>query len=150
MTRKLFVFSNPKDTWNILKQLTGEQIFYEVNDETYLDASFAHDRSEPELEQLSLPMSTAPEDFINEVNVAKAFQSRKLKSSSGCDGLSNLPLKYAARELSTVFTDLFQLSICTGELPDSWRTARITPLPKRIIFGCLSKNASDWVQSGAP
>ncbi len=84
-----------------------------------LNASFIHDRSAPELEPLSLPMSTAPEDFIDEVNVTKAFQSLKLKSSSGHDGLSNLALKYAARELSAVFTDLFQLSISTGVLPDS-------------------------------
>ncbi len=73
-------------------------------------------------------MSTAPEDFINGVNVTKAFQSLKLKSSSGPDGLSNLPLKYAAKELSAVFIDMFQLSINTGVLPDSWRTTRISPL----------------------
>ncbi len=83
------------------------------------------------LEPLSLLMTTAPEHFINEVNVTKAFQSLKLKSSSGPDGPSNLSLKYAAKELSTVFTDLFQLSISTGVLPDSWRTTRITPLPKK-------------------
>ncbi len=84
---------------------------------------------------MPLPMSTTPEDFIKEVNVTKAVQSINLKSSSGYDGLSNLPLKYAARELSTVFTDLFQLSISTGALQESRR---------------LSKNVSDCVQSGAP
>ncbi len=94
-------------------------------------ASFIHDRSAPDLEPLSLPMSIAPEDFVNEVNVTKAFQSLKLKSSSGPDGLSNLALKYAARKLSAVFTDLFQLSFSTGVLADSWCTARITPLPKK-------------------
>ncbi len=78
---------------------------YIVNDKTSLDehnASFIHDRSAPDLELLSLPMSKTPEGFIN---VTKAFQSLKLKSSSGHDGLSNLALRYAARELSAVFTD---------------------------------------------
>ncbi len=84
ITRRLFIFSNPKDTWNALKQLTGEHFSYNVNDETSLDdlnASFINDRSAPELEPLSLPMSTAPEGFISKVNVTKAFQSLKLKSS---------------------------------------------------------------------
>ncbi len=75
-------------------------------------------------------MGTAPEDFINEVDVAEAFQSPKLKSSQAMMA-SSLPLKYVARELSAVFADLFQLSINTGVLPDSWRTIRITPLPKK-------------------
>ncbi len=62
--------------WNALKQLTGEEISYNVNDETSsddLNASFIHDLRAPELEQLPLPMITTPEGFINEVNVAKAF-----------------------------------------------------------------------------
>ncbi len=56
-TRRLFAFSNPKDAWNILKQLTGERSSYNANDERSLDelnASFM--RGEP----FSLPMSTAP------------------------------------------------------------------------------------------
>ncbi len=87
-----------------------------MNIEINLDefnTSFIHDHNASDLEPLSLPMSTVPEDFINEVNVTKPFQSLKLKSSSGPDSLSNLPLTYAAKELSTVFTDLFQLSIST-------------------------------------
>ncbi len=82
--------------------LTGEGVSSTVNVEIglyELNASFIHDRNAPDREPLSLPMSAAPEDFINEVNVTKAFQSLKLKSSSGPDGLFNLPLKYAAKEL---------------------------------------------------
>ncbi len=37
ITRRLFVFRNPKDTWNALKQLTGEQFSYNINDEISLD-----------------------------------------------------------------------------------------------------------------
>ncbi len=101
ITRRPFAFRNPIDTWNALKQLTGKQFSYSINDEISLDdlhASFIHDHSAPELEPLSLAMSL----MFNEVNVTKAFQSLKLKSSSGHDGLSNLALKYAARELSAV------------------------------------------------
>ncbi len=48
ITRRLFAFSNPKDTWNILKQLTREHFSYNVNDETRieeLNVSLMHDRS---------------------------------------------------------------------------------------------------------
>ncbi len=95
-----------------------------------LKASFIHDHNAPDLEPLTFPMSTAPLNFINEVNVTKAFQSLKLNSSSGPDGLSNLPLKYLAKELSTVFTVMFWLSISTGVLPNSWNPT-ITPLRKK-------------------
>ncbi len=88
-------------------------------------------------------MSTAPKNFINEVYVTKAFQSLKLKSSSGPDGFPNLPLKYAAKELSAAFTDLFQLSISTGVLQESH-------ICQKVIYGRLSKNASNCMQSGAP
>ncbi len=93
----------------ILKQLTGEHLSY-VNDGTSLDElndSLKHDRSAPDLEPLPLPMCTTPEGFINEVNVTKAFLSLQLKSSSGHDGLSKIVIKYAPRELSAAFPDLF-------------------------------------------
>ncbi len=51
-----------------------------------------------------VPMSTAPENFINGVNVTEAFQSLKLNSSLDPDGLSYLPLKCAVRDPSVVFT----------------------------------------------
>ncbi len=87
-------------------------------------------------------MSTAPDGFINEVNVTNAFQSLKLKSSSGHDGLSNLALKYAAREL---FPAVHQHR----------RTSRLLahyknhPSAQKVIYGRLSKNVADFVQSGA-
>ncbi len=76
ITRRLYAFSNPKETWNILKQFTGEHFFYNVNNGTSLDkinASVIHDRSAPDLEPLSLPMSTAFEGFINGVNFTRAL-----------------------------------------------------------------------------
>ncbi len=103
------------------KVTNWQTCFYTVNVEISLDelnASFIHDRNAPDLEPLSLPMSTAPKDFINEVNVTKAFQSLKPKYSSGPGGLPNLPVKYVAKELSAVFTDLLQLSMSTGVLQE--------------------------------
>ncbi len=44
------------------------------------------------------------DDFTEEVDVTKALQYLKLKSSSGADGFSNPPLKYAACALSAVST----------------------------------------------
>ncbi len=55
--------TTPKDTRNILKEHPGEPSLDE------LKVSFIHDHSAPELEPLSLPMRTVPEDFINEVSV---------------------------------------------------------------------------------
>ncbi len=111
-----------------------------------LNTSSIHDCNAPDLEPLSLPMSTAPEDFINEVNVTKPFQSFKLKSSSGPDGLSNLPLKYGAKELLAVFTDLFQLSISTLRTTRFLAYYKNHTSARKVIFDRLSKNASDCMR----
>ncbi len=145
VTSKLLASNIPKDAWRLLRLLTGERASPTVNVDISLDelnASFIHDRNAPDLEPLTLPMSPAQEDFINEVNATKDFQPLKLKSSSGPDGLSNLPLKCAAKELSVVFTHLLQLSISAGVLHEP-------PHCKKAICR-LSKNASDCMQSGAP
>ncbi len=100
VTSKLLESNTPKDIWRILRLLTGERASSTVNVDKSVDelnASFIHDRNAPDLEPLTLHTSTAPENFINEVKVTKAFQSLQLKSSSGPDGLSSLPLKYAAK-----------------------------------------------------
>ncbi len=70
-------------------------------------------------------MSHSPEDFLKE---GLPHQGLSVPQT---DGLSNLPLKCAARQLSTVFIDLFQPFISTGVLLNSWCTIRITPLPKK-------------------
>ncbi len=125
-----------RTTSRILKLLTGERGSSSVNGEVSRNehnASFIHYHSASGHEPLSLP--TGPEDFIKEVNVAKAFQSLKLKSFSGPGRLSYLSLK----DWSAVFTDLFQLSLSTGALADSRRTTRSIPLPKRSSMTASSK-----------
>ncbi len=83
VTRTLIASGTPKDTWRILRVLTGERVHSIVHVEISLDelnSSFIQDHNPPDLEPLSLAMSTALGNFINGVNVAKAFHSRKLKS----------------------------------------------------------------------
>ncbi len=56
------------------------------------------------------------------------------------------PVKHEANELLAVSTDLSQLSVGTGVLPDYWRTTRITSLPKSYLRP-PSKTAFNCVQS---
>ncbi len=82
------------------------------------------------------------------INVTKAFQSLKLKSSLGHDSLSKLVLIYAARELTEIFT-------ACSSCPHTLYTLAYYPTPGALqeSYLCLKnhpKNASDCMQSGAP
>ncbi len=59
-----------------------------------------------------------------------SFSALNQSRPKNSDGLSILPVIYAANELSAFYTDLFQLPINTDVLPDSWRSTRIAPLPQ--------------------
>ncbi len=62
VTSKLLASNTPKDTWRILRLLTGERASSSVNVDISVDelnASFIHDPNAPNLEPLTLPISTA-------------------------------------------------------------------------------------------
>lgn len=53
------------------------------------------------------------------------------KKPTGPDGIPNAFLHRYAEQVSRFLTDFFNLSIATGEIPDDWRLARITPIHKK-------------------
>jgi hypothetical protein len=51
-------------------------------------------------------------------------------TSPGLDGMPAWVFRTCSIELSDVVASIFNQSICTGKIPDSWLTAIVTPVPK--------------------
>ena len=50
--------------------------------------------------------------------------------ANGHDDISTRMLKETALSITPAVTQLFNISIRLGELPDEWKIARVTPIPK--------------------
>ena len=60
-------------------------------------------------------------DLLSTLDVTKA---------NGHDDISATMLKKTAMSITPVITELFNTSIRLGEIPDEWKVARVTPIPK--------------------
>ena len=57
---------------------------------------------------------------------------RKLNNTSaaGVDGITSLMLKGTAYTVSPILSDIFNLSLSTGRIPDAWKLSRVVPVFK--------------------
>ena len=62
--------------------------------------------------------------------VFKLLQSLDSRKATGLDGVSSRLIKAGAASLAYPLTSLFNLSLSTGEVPQQWKTSRVTPLFK--------------------
>ena len=62
--------------------------------------------------------------------VVKAFSKLRSSSAAGFVGIETRVLKECASELGNCFTDLFNLCLLTGTVPDEWKVAFLTPIYK--------------------
>ena len=96
--------------------------------------------STPVLEVSDLPTTDpneCPESlFCTEDEVYEMLSTLDTTKSSGHSEISARMLKETALSMTPAVTQLFNISISLGELPDEWKIARVSPIPK-------SSNRSD-------
>ena len=63
--------------------------------------------------------------------VEKELKDLKINKSPGPDGIHPMMLKKLAAHLSTPLAFLFNTTLETGEIPDDWRKARVSPIFKK-------------------
>ena len=73
---------------------------------------------------------------INDLNITPEMVEKKLEKlniykSSGPDGIHPHVLQKTAKAMSVPLTHIFQQSLETGEVPEDWRTANVTPIHKK-------------------
>ena len=68
---------------------------------------------------------------VNQVDVIKAIDTLKPKTSSGQDKISNKLLKYIKHEVACPLMQIINQTFETGNFPDSLKIAKVTPLFKK-------------------
>ncbi|CAH2094107.1 unnamed protein product [Euphydryas editha] len=72
-----------------------------------------------------------PEINFSQRDVRRELLTLDVHKSSGPDGIPAMVLKQCAPELCPVLTRLFALSYHTRQVPSSWKTAHVHPVPKK-------------------
>ena len=77
--------------------------------------------------------------LITEQDVIEALKSFSMGAALGPDGVPASLLKYCAEEIAKPLTHIFQMSLESGEVPDSLKLAEIIPIHKGRV-GSLPEN----------
>ena len=83
----------------------------------------------PNIKSESFP--SINEITIDERGVLKLINNLKVNKAAGPDGIPNKFLKACAEEVAPVLTNIFQQSLNTGQLPQDWKNANVTPIFKK-------------------
>jgi hypothetical protein len=84
----------------------------------------------PNVEVKAPPNSIVDVSFAYD-DVIRAIHSIKAKESVGPDGLSSMFLKGLAAGIAFPLMLIFSQSFQSGQLPDVWKTAVVTPIHKK-------------------
>ena len=92
-------------------------------------------RSAPLEENATRGVTTRLEEFpddlyCTEEEVRDLLSHLDISKSNGPDGISAKMLKYTAPYISSSITQLFNLSIRTGKIPNAWKESHVVPIPK--------------------
>jgi hypothetical protein len=77
------------------------------------------------------PHESMPDITVSTEGVEKLLRNIDPTKAVGPDDVSNYALKIASHELAPILSFIFQQSIDTGDLPDDWRKANISPIYKK-------------------
>ena len=75
---------------------------------------------------------------LSVANVSNTFKQVNIHKSAGPDGLPGRVLKACADQLSSVFTDIFNLSLTESVIPTGFKQTTIVPVPKEAKVTCLN------------
>lgn len=132
--------ASSKQLWNTIKPKSNKNsttcsppILQDVNYVNSYFANISYDINDnPDYDKARLDISNnciSHEDLLTPVNVEVML--RKLKTSApGADSIPSWVFKKCSYELSNVICHIFNFSLLDGELPDQWRRAIVTPIPK--------------------
>jgi hypothetical protein len=76
-------------------------------------------------------LQTMEEIFVTSDEVTSTLKKLKSSKSPGPDEIHPAMLKLLSESLAPSVTSLFNKSLLTSQIPDDWRIATVTPLPKK-------------------
>jgi hypothetical protein len=129
---RIFNTGNSKELWTGIKSFTGQSKAcpYTNIDINELNLSFIHQSNET-LDEYPINSLNATEfGPIQTETVLNLLKKVQRDSSAGADGLAPLILKECAEFISPTLADIYTRSFTLGKIPTSWKSVKITPIPK--------------------
>ena len=78
----------------------------------------------------SSEMPRLPEMFCTVAEVEQFLHDLEVSKASGPDKISSRMLNMTATSIAPSITELFNLSIHMGKIPDQWKESMVVPIPK--------------------
>ena len=72
-----------------------------------------------------------PDIHITQNRVEKLLTNLNPNKTTGPDGLPPRILKELSSQIAPILTKIVRMSLETGEIPDDWRTANVSPIFKK-------------------
>ena len=72
-----------------------------------------------------------PDIHITQKGFEKLLMNLKPNKATGPDSLSPRILKELSSQIVPILTKIFQMSLETGEIPEDWRKANVSPIFKK-------------------
>lgn len=121
---------NCRDIWKALKRLCGAASNRKAHD---LNVEQLNSEFSSSMHSDCLPVfnSSHPPTPLKHDAVYTQLRKIKANKAAGPDNLSPVVLKECAEFLAGPLTNIFNDCLITGRIPDVWRTARLTPIPKK-------------------
>ena len=89
--------------------------------------------------QILSPKSTFSFSPVNAEDLNKAMSKFKSSQGFGMDNISSFFLQKSMPILANGLSQIFNMSLFTGQFPDSWKVARVAPIYKD---GSSSENSN--------
>jgi hypothetical protein len=94
-------------------------------------------QNQPKAADMELKAGTLEKVNITEQKVREKIKNLKPYSAAGPDGIGTQLLRELREEVIPALTMIYRQSLRTGEVPEDWRNANVTP-----IFKKAKKNGS--------
>ena len=122
VTKDKKILSEPKDMARELNNFFGSVFTQE-------DLTVIPEAEEEEVQQNMPPITVSQQDVL------KKIRALRKDAAAGPDGLTPRILKEFEAQLAIPLAILFNKSIRTGEIPEDWRKANVTPIFKKWTKG---------------
>ena len=142
--------TGPKEYWHLTKELFGNKIKSGIPPIIKNDIVFSSSESKCQLfndhfleksklpdQKPSLPQFTPLTNNtfeymqVTENEVLKVLKNLNVAKANGPDGISNTHLKSTADSIASPLCKLFNRSLATGQFPDEWKEANVSPVFKK-------------------